>query len=212
MKTALMILGAGGHAKVLIDILKNQERVEIIGIVDTNSSLHGTEIANVNVLGGEEIISQYSFSQIQLVNGLGSILSPDRRQGVYEKFKNRGYQFYSVIHPFVSISKHVTLGEGVQIMAGSIIQTECVIAENVLINTGVTIDHECQIAKHVHIAPGCVLSGNVIIHEACHIGVGAVIIQGVCVGKHCCVGAGTLVLKNLPTNSKWVGVPAKRIA
>jgi sugar O-acyltransferase (sialic acid O-acetyltransferase NeuD family) len=211
MKTDLIIIGAGGHAKVLIDCLLHQHNCNIIGILDNNTSMHGQLILGITVLGGDDKIADYPINAVKLINAIGSVDVPQRRKLVYQQFKNAGYEFYSVIHPNVYIGQAVQLGEGVQLMAGVFLQTECQIGDNVLINTGALIDHEVHLGNHIHIAPGVVISGNVSIGEESHVGAGAVIIQGLKIGKRSLVGAGAVVINDISAGERVAGVPAKRI-
>lgn len=212
MKTDLLLIGAGGHAKVLIDSLSHQPQVNILGILDASGERVGEELLGVKILGTDDAIKNYSPAKVQLVNALGSVDIPALRKKVYEHFKALGFTFYTVIHPTACIAKSCTIGEGCQILAGSIIQPDCVLGANVIINTGATLDHDCQIGDHTHIAPGAVLSGTVSIDAESHIGTRAVIIQNIHLGRQCLVGAGSVVINNLKAGSKVVGVPAKMIA
>lgn len=212
MKTPLILIGAGGHASVLIDCIRHQSGVEIVGILESNPALLGKTVWGVRVIGTDSDITRYANNEVQLLNGLGSIDVPKHRKSIFHQFKALGYRFYTVIHPTAYVAYGVTLGEGVQIMAGSVVQPQTVIGDNVLVNTRVVIDHECRVGDHVHIAPGTVISGDVSIGNTSHIGTGAVIKQGMTVGSHCVVGAGAVVVNNIDPGSRVAGVPAKRIS
>lgn len=210
MNKPIIIIGAGGHARVLMSVLKTAER-EIIGILDSDNLLIGQTVDGICILGNDDKISHYANNSIELVNGIGSIAVTDKRKDVYMKFKNSGYVFACVMHPSAMIMSHVRLEEGVQIMAGAIVQTGCVIGENTIVNTGAVIDHECKIGAHVHIASGAVLSGWVEIGDMTHIGAGATIIQGIKIGDKAIVGAGAVVIRDVPRGSKVVGNPARTL-
>jgi sugar O-acyltransferase (sialic acid O-acetyltransferase NeuD family) len=211
MKTDLIIIGAGGHAKVLIDCLEQQPDVTILGILDNNQNMHDKLVLGVRVLGGDDKIADYDPAKVQLVNALGSVDIPLRRKALFSQFKSVGFRFYSVIHASAIIAPSVQLGEGVQVMAGAILQPDCKIGANVIINTGASLDHDVTVEDNVHIAPGVVVSGNVYIETDSHIGARAVILQGMQIGQRCLVGAGAVVIHNISQDSRVVGVPAKRI-
>jgi len=211
MKTLILILGAGGHAKVLIDCLLHQSNVTIIGILDNDTTCFDKEILGIGVLGAEDKLKDYSPNQVQLINGLGSIDIPTHRKNIFNKFKTLGYRFFSVIHPTACVANCSQLSEGVQILAGSIIQPGCKIGNNVIVNTRATIDHDCHIADHVHLAPAVAMSGNVVVGEESHIGTGAVIVQGITIEAKCLVAAGAVVIRNMATGQRVAGVPAKKI-
>lgn len=208
MSLPVIILGAGGHAKVLIDALL-ASNVAIAGVVDTNPLLVGTSLLGIPLLGGDEIVGEYAPAEIMLVNGLGTVTLSDKRRQLYEQFKNRGYTFAQVIHPSVVISSDVVLAEGVQIMAGAVIQTGSRIGVNTIVNTSVSVDHDCIVGDHVHLAPGVTLSGGVTISHESHVGTGATLIQGVSVGEKSLIGAGSLVLKDVAAGITVMGVPAR---
>ena len=186
----VIILGAGGHSRVLIDTLL-LDSTEILGMTDVN--LERQELLGVPLLGNDLIVDQYSPENIQLINGIGSISQPYLRQKIFKKFKDKGFIFRSVIHPSSVIAPDVSFGEGVQVMAGAVIQSGCTIGDNTIINTSTSLDHECQIGTHAHLAPGVVLSGKVVIGELCHIGIGVKIVQSIQVGSDTLVKAGTVV-------------------
>lgn len=208
MMLPVIVLGAGGHAKVLIDSLQ-ASRVAIKGIVDPAPDFRGAQLFGVPVLGGDEVIESFSPSDILLVNGLGSVRLPQRRRQVFDRFKCMGYRFAAVVHPSAIIAVDVALGEGTQIMAGTVIQPGSRIGCNAIINTRASVDHDCIIGDHVHIAPGVTLSGGVSVGAGSHIGTGATLIQGVSVGCDCLVAAGAVVINNVADSSMVRGVPAR---
>jgi UDP-perosamine 4-acetyltransferase len=212
MKTDVIILGAGGHAKVLIDTLLHDASINIIGILDPNPVLLGQTILGARVLGNDDEIKYYAPDSVRLVNGVGSVDLPSVRKNIFLRFKAKGYEFLTVRHPHSYIAASAVLGEGCQVMAGSVIQPGTTIGNDVVINTNVSVDHDCMLADHIHLAPGSVLSGDVRIGEECHIGARAVILQGIEIGKKCLVGAGAVVIRSIDTGSRVVGVPAKQIA
>lgn len=203
-----IILGAGGHARVLIDILKVNGD-EILGITEYNSELINTKVCGITVLGHDDIIFNYSATEVQLINGIGSVGNTQLRRKTFEKFKGYGYTFANVIHPSAIISSGVEISEGVQIMAGAIVQPGAQLGENSIINTRAAIDHECIIGKHAHLAPGVTLSGNVQVSDGVHIGTGATIIQGITIGENSLIGAGAVVVNDIPRQVKAIGIPAK---
>lgn len=210
MIPSVIIVGAGGHARVLIDVLKKCS-VDIIGIADRDNSTKGTTLDGVKVIGDDQAISTYSKDNHLLVNGVGSISLPHRRIKIFKQFKDLGYEFATVVHPSSVIASEVIIEEGVQIMAGSIVQPGCKIGQNSILNTRSSLDHDCVVGANVHIAPGVTISGGVNVGRGSHIGTGATIIQGVTIGENAVIGAGAVVLKNVPANTTVFGVPAKEV-
>ena len=210
MKKKIIVIGAGGHAKVLLNTLLEQD-LEILGIVDVNTSKFGEVVLGVKIIGNDEVIQKYSKDDICLVNGIGSVESLELRKRIYQKFTRLGYSFINVIHPASIIAKDVNLGSGVQIMAGVIVQPGCRIGENTIVNTGASIDHDCFVKDNVHIAPGTVLSGNVTIGSCTHLGTSCTVIQGINIGSKVLVGAAALVIHDVKSGSKVCGIPAKEM-
>jgi sugar O-acyltransferase (sialic acid O-acetyltransferase NeuD family) len=204
----VIVIGGGGHAKVLVSTLLLQHR-KVLGFVDPKPSL--PPLLGIAHLGDDSVIFLHPPGQVRLVNGVGSIDSRVLRQTVYEKFRERQYILETVIHPSAVMAPDVHIAEGVQVMAGGVVQPGSRLGENVIINTGARVDHDCSIDAHAHIAPGVTLSGNVHIGKGAHIGTGATIIQGVEVGASSIVGAGAVVVDDVPPGVTVVGVPARVI-
>ncbi|KLU62646.1 putative acetyltransferase EpsM [Peptococcaceae bacterium CEB3] len=209
-KKALIIIGAGGHAKVLLDILLAQ-KADILGLTDADTASPGVgrHVLGVPVLGGDSQVPEHSPEDIRLVNALGSVGRIGKRREIFQHFKALGYSFASVFHPAAIISRLTELGEGVQLMAGVVVQAGVVLGDNVLVNTRASVDHDCRIGAHAHLAPGAILSGGVTLGEGVHVGTGAVIIQGITVGEGSVIGAGAVVIRDVPSGVTVAGNPAR---
>ncbi len=207
MARPVIIIGAGGHAKVLLDCLRLQG-IKVIGALDKFPNLND-ERAELPIIGDDSAIRAYSSDDVELVNGLGSVGDTHLRTNIFNKFKNLGYHFRQVIHPAATVAGDCVLGEGVQILAGAVVNTGTRIAADSIVNTGAIVDHECSIGGHVHIAPGVTLSGGVQVGDYCHIGTGATIIQGIVIGEKALVAAGAVVVRDVDAGKKVLGVPAK---
>ncbi|WP_418301574.1 acetyltransferase [Lysinibacillus fusiformis] len=207
MNKPIIILGNGGHASVLTEILLFQNR-EILGYTapEEQTNMYGLEY-----LGTDAIFEKYSPLKVELVLGLGTVGNSNVRQSLFKKLKSQGYTFVICAHPRAIISSTATLEEGTQIMAGAIVQPYAQIGQNTIINTGAIIEHDCVIGSHVHIAPGVTLSGSVHIGDCSHIGTNSSVIQGISIGKNSLIGAGAVVISNIGTNKKALGIPAKEV-
>ena len=204
----VFLLGAGGHAKVLLDALR-LAGVEVKGIVDPVLTGTCKRWRSIPVIGNDDDLLRLNPRRIILVNGTGSLPSSSVRKRLFSRYTQAGFKFMNVIHPSALIGVGVELGEGVQIMAGAIIQADTTIGSNSIINTAAVLDHDCVIGSNVHIAPGVVISGGVAIGEGAHIGTGASIIHGVSIGAGAVVGAGTVVVRDVPKYHKLVGQSPK---
>lgn len=210
MTRPVVVLGAGGHAKVLIDALQARS-VPIRGILDSDPAKLGGKILGISVLGTDAKLGEWLPDEVVLVNGLGSTESLLSRTALHERLRARGYSFLGVVHPSAVVSPHACLGESVQIMAGAVIQAGARLGDGCIVNTGALVDHDCALEAHVHVAPGAVLSGGVTIGSNTHIGTGAAVIQGIRIGSRCLVAAGAVVVHDVPDGSRVAGIPAREI-
>ena len=149
----LVVIGAGGHARVVIDALQcaGLEVEGVAGLTPVN------EVLGVPYLGTDDFILARKPESVRLANGIGSIDAKGTRTEVFERFAARGYEFVRVIHPTAVIARSAHLGHGTQVMAGAVIQPAARLGKNVLVNTRASVDHDCVIGDHVHIAPGATL-------------------------------------------------------
>lgn len=208
MMPPVFVVGGGGHAKVLVAALKRAGRPPS-GIVDADPARHGTLVLGVPVVGGDEAIERLAPHAVLLVNGIGSTGTMDLRIAVFERFWALGYRFGTVVDPAALVSEDVVLGDGVQILAGAILQPGVGLGANCVVNTGARIDHDAVIGAHSHVAPGAVVLGGVRIEDMVHVGAGAVIRQGVVVGAGALIGAGAVVVKDVAAHAVVAGVPAR---
>jgi len=204
MSRPVILLGAGGHARVLLDALRCCG-VEVLGFVGPDLS---SAALDVDYLGGDESVQEFAVDEVALVNGVGNI---GARQRLFDAFKAQGYQFAQVIHPSAIVSRGAVLGEGVQIMAGTVIQTGVSVRGNAIINTRASVDHDCFVGAHSHIAVGAILAGNVSIGKNVLVGAGSTVIQGLAIGDGSVVGAGAVVIADVAAGKTVVGVPAREL-
>ncbi len=197
-KKKIIIMGCGGHSKVLMEIIRMTDEYEIAGILDPVIEA-GTVINGVTVIGDDSMLSELKARGIMnACIAVGSVKDNSRRKIVYESVRSSGLDLPCLVHPRAIVSAADTeLSEGVQVMAGAIIQTGSRINENTIINTGAVIEHDCVIGKNVHICPGAVVCGGSVIKDNAFVGAGAIIIQGLIIGEGAVVGAGAVVKRDL---------------
>lgn len=198
----VIILGAGGHAKVVFDILQ-LTGAEIIGIISPDET-RGRFCFGIEVLGNDEVVATYSPEDVILANGIGHLVRKDIRKKISVKMRQQGYSFASLVHPSATIAGDVDLAEGVQIMAGAIIQPGTSVSEDSIINSGAIVDHDCKIGKNCHVAPGAVCCGNVHIGDNTFIGAGATIIQNIRIGESSVIAAGATIYKDIPSGLIYI--------
>lgn len=204
----LIVIGGGGHARVLVSTLIQLGRC-VLGFAENERSQ--ADIFGIACLGDDKAVLAHDPAEVLLINGVGSVAAVANRVRVHEWFRARGYEFGSVVHPSAIVAAEVRLSAGVQVMAGAVLQTGVIAHENCIINTGALVDHDCVVAAHAHIAPGAVLCGDVHVGVGAHVGAGATIIQGRTIGSGSIVGAGAVVLSDVPESCTVVGVPARSV-
>ena len=203
-------LGAGGHARVVIEILRLMDGVELVGLLDRKDELRQTDILGVPVLGGDELMpGLHRKGVLYALIGLGGTGDTGPRQRLYEKALGEGFEPVAAVHPQAVISPSAQIGKGPNVMAGAIINSAAILGDNVIVNTGAVVEHDCTIDDHVHIATGAKLASSVIIGEGAHVGVGAVVRQSIGIGEGAIVGAGAVVVRDVEPWSVVVGIPAR---
>ena len=207
----LILIGGGGHCKMIISQLKKINRFEIIGIIDKYKPI-GSRVLDVEIIGkDEDLKSLYERGIRYALITLGSVKDNLKRQSLFDLAKKLGYEFPILIGPGTLIDKDVKIDAGTVILPGSIINVGSTIGKNCILNSGSIIEHDCQIGNHCHIAPGAHLSGGVEIGDLSFVGIGSTIIQGIKIGKNVTIGAGSVVIRDIPENTIVVGNPAKII-
>ena len=202
-------LGAGGHAKVIIEILRAIGGYLIVGLVDSNQKLWDTEVLGVPVLGDDTLLPKLRTQGIEnAFIGLGTVGDIQPRKRLYEEALKQKFEIVQAIHPRATIAPSAEIGLGVTIMPGAMINSAARLGDNIIINTGAIVEHDCVIEDHVHISPGAQLASSVHVGEGSHIGIGSTIIQCINIGDSVVVGAGAVVIKDVPSNLTVVGSPA----
>jgi sugar O-acyltransferase (sialic acid O-acetyltransferase NeuD family) len=204
---ALIIIGAGGQARVVIDVA-SELNIKIVGIIDVNFQDKAERILGFQVLGDFAALNQYPPHQVDIAIALGD---SHLRSEYYEKVIRHGYRVITMIHPTAIVSRNAKIGNGVFINAGVIINAGAVIQDNSIINTGVIIEHETVVGKHCHIAPGVKLAGRVKIGDNTFVGIGSTIIDKIMIGDNVVIGAGSVILRDVDSKSTVVGIPGKKI-
>ena len=207
----IIIIGAGGYSKVIVDIIHNDQKYEIAGFIDNNLPI-GHKVLDYKVLGKEEEINNLINKQ-EIFGGVIAIGDNFIRSNVEKKIKQlcNEFKFINCIHPKSNIAFNVVMGEGNVVMVGATINTSSEISNHCIFNTNCSIDHDNRIANFASIAPNSVTGGNVEVGEFSAIGIGATVKHNISIGYNCIIGASSLVNKDTKSNSVYYGVPAKFI-
>lgn len=195
------VIGAGGHAKVVVSTLQTAGYV-VKALFDDDQSLWGKRIFGIPVCGPIDELKD--MKTVQTVVAIGDNKT---RRRIVQCLPQANW--VTVIHPAAYVHASAMLGSGTVVFAGAVIQPEAHVGTHVIVNTGATIDHDCNLANYVHLCPGAHLAGNVVLKEGVFFGIGAVGVPGIKIGAWTVVGAGAVVICDLPENVTAVGVPAR---
>lgn len=210
MNRPVIVIGAGGHARVVADALLAAGQT-VLGFTDKDRALHGCHVCGIPVLGGDDILDRYSRDRISLANGLGSTTGSEHgliRERAENGLAGAGWSFVSVRHPSAVISALATIGQSTHVLAASVVQAGARVSAGVIVNTAAVVEHDCEVGAWTHLAPGALLCGNVVLGENVYVGAGAIIRQGVRVETSTVIGAGAVVVGNC-RGGVWTGVPAR---
>jgi UDP-perosamine 4-acetyltransferase len=201
----VVILGAGGHAKVVIELMRGEGRYDIIGCTD--SAADSAAVLGVAVMGSDDILTDLRHRGIR--HAFVALGDNALRLQAAAKVVGLGFELVNAISPRATVSPTVFLGRGIAIMAGAVINAEATICDLVIINTGASVDHDCRIGEAAHLAPGTVLAGGVEVGRLAFLGTGATVIPRVRIGEAAVIGAGATVIGNIAPRTVAVGVPAR---
>ena len=205
LKPQLVILGTGGHAKVVIEMLEQVGEVRIAGCTGVLPAQ--TEILGYPILGDDSTLAALLKSGID--HAFIAIGDNALRLKLLKLTRSLGFKLVNAVSPHAVVSPRAIIGEGVAIMSGAVINVDAKIGDCAIVNTGATIDHDCVLGAGCHIGPGVNLAGCVTLREGAFLGVGCCVIPHVSIGAWTVVGAGGVVISDLPEKVLAVGVPAR---
>ena len=186
----LILIGGGGHCKSCIDVIEQEGKYKIIGILDSKDKL-GEKILSYDVIGTDDDMRKYIFDDCYFLITVGQIKTYKTREKIYLKLQQEQAKFATVISPRAYVSQSASIGSGTIIMHDSIINAEAIIQENCIINTKVIIEHDSIIESHCHISTAAVINGNVTVSKGSFFGSNAVSKQGVATTKADFIKAGS---------------------
>lgn len=208
MDERLILFGAGGHAKVVLDAFLARCPDGEVAVLDDDPTRAGANLLGHRIRGGREWLSD-NWPGIAVIAALGD---NRRRDDLLQDLKKLRRPLRTIIHPNAIVSPSARIGDGCFLAAGAIVNAEAELSEGVIVNTGASIDHDCRIGRAAHIAPGVRLCGTVTIGARTLVGTGAAVIPGRSIGADATVGAGSAVVRDIPAGESWAGCPARKLA
>ena len=208
--TDIVVIGGGGHAKVIISIIKKMDDFRIIGYTDPDNR---GNILGVEYLGSDDLLRQVikNHPSASAVVGVGMLKSSDarKRKKLFDLAGSLGLKLPPIISPDAVINEDIKIGDGTVVMDGAVVNSGAAIGDGVILNTNCSVDHDCKISGFAHIAPGATLSGGVTIGENVLVGAGATVIEYKSIADNVIIGAGSVVVEDIPESGTYFGNPAR---
>jgi sugar O-acyltransferase (sialic acid O-acetyltransferase NeuD family) len=200
-KSKLLLIGAGGHARACIDVIEQEGKYEISGLVG-NQEEFKSSVMGYRVIGSDNDLGRLSQDFEFALVVVGQIESPEVRIRLFNDTIAAGFKFPTIISPIAHISKHAQVGMGSIVMHGAIVNAGANVGKNCIINTRALIEHDATISNHCHISTGVIVNGEARIGVGSFIGSGSIVKQSIEIGDNCVVGMGLSVRKNCPDNTR----------
>lgn len=202
-------LGAGTHAKSLLEAIRSAGEFQVEGLVEDDPAKAGSELLGFPISGPDALERFRREGLRHAFAGVGGIGDSSARRRVFQRLLALGLELPPIVHSSAVVSAWARLGRGVHVLAGALVNADAEIGDDVIVNTGAIVEHDCRVEAHAHLAPGVRLAGLASVGEAAHVGIGAVVIEGVRIGAGALVGAGAVVIRDVPDGARVAGVPAR---
>lgn len=206
-KIRCVIIGAGGHAEVVLDILRHDRNIEVVGFIDNSPA--AKTVDGLPILGGNSILPELMKKGVR--HAIIAIGENFVRKKYSDCARGVGMKLINAVHPHSIVAPTALLGSGVVIAAGAVICSYAKIGDSAIVNTGSIIEHHVEIGHNSHVGPGVRIAGRTKIGDCSFVGIGATIIDNIKIGDNTVIGAGAVVTKDLPDDIVAVGIPAKII-
>ncbi|MDX6556014.1 MAG: hypothetical protein QOD86_2209 [Miltoncostaeaceae bacterium] len=212
-QTPIVGVGAGGHAKCVVEAIRSVMRFRVAGLLDADPRRHRGALLGHPVLGGEELLSELLADGVaHAFVGVGGIDDPSTRRRVFGALDDLGFILPSIVHRDALVSPSAAVAGGAQVMRGAIVNAEATIGHDAIVNSGAIVGHDAEVLEHAHVASGARVLGGARIGREALVGAGAIVLEGRRVGDRARVGAGAVVHADVPAGATVVGVPARPLA
>ena len=199
-KDSILLVGAGGHAKACIDIIEQEDRFIIAGLIGAADQV-GNQIYGYSVLATDEELPHLSSHYKYALVAVGQIKTPKLRIHLFNLLEQAGFELPVIISPHAYISSHAVLNAGTIVMHGVMVNADASIGRNCILNSQSLVEHDVIIADHCHISTAAIINGGVQVGEGTFVGSNSVIRESVKIGAHCVIGMGQQIFDNLTDNS-----------
>jgi sugar O-acyltransferase (sialic acid O-acetyltransferase NeuD family) len=206
----ILILGAGGHGRVVLDILLQAARYRVIGYLDNNRAMVGRRVDGLPVYGPVDELQQFAH-ELDIQGVIIAIGDNGTRRGLARQVDAAGIPLVNAVHPAATLASTVTVGRNDVICAGAVVCDRCQIGDSVILNTGCVVDYQTMIGEGTHVCPGVRIGGRVKVEPGAFIGIGATVVPKVTIGCESVTGAGAVVIADVPAMATVVGVPARPV-
>jgi UDP-perosamine 4-acetyltransferase len=202
-------LGAGTHAKSLLEALRSTGEFQVLALVDDDPERVGAELLGYPVRGPEALAELRGEGVAHAFAGIGGVGSSEARKAAFGRLRDEGFALPALVHASASVSEFARLGSGCHVLARTVINADALLGDNVIVNTAAVVEHDCRVGAHVHVGPGALLGGLVTVGSGAQIGMGAVVIQELTIGAEAFVAAGAVVVDDVAPGARVAGVPAR---
>ena len=203
-KPGLLLVGAGGHAKSCIDVIEQEDKFQIIGLVGSPNEV-GAHVLGYEVLGTDDVLTEFlSLSKFALI-AVGQIGTNDLRSTLFSKIAKIGFKLPVIMSPIAYVSTRAVMGKGSVVMHHATINAGAKIGNNCIINSHALIEHDVTVEDHCHIATSATINGGSTVGKSSFVGSGTIIRESITIGQSCSIGMGISVRHDLPPNSQFVG-------
>lgn len=203
-KPEIILVGGGGHCRSCIDVIEQQERYRIAGVVDLPEKV-GQKVLGYPIIGGDDDLPRIAKEYRYFLVTLGQIKSPARRVAIFEQLKGLGAQLPAIFSPRAYVSRHANLGEGTIVMHGALVNAGAQVGRNCIINTFCLLEHDAAIGDHCHISTAAIINGGTAVAKKTFVGSNTVTREGISIGANCIIGGGVAVLRNIPCETIFTG-------
>ena len=200
----IVLIGAGGHCASCIDIIEQEAKFQIAGIIDIPDKL-GTTLLGYPVIGSDENLSKLTEIHQYFLITLGQIKSPQRRIALFEQLLQLGAKLPTIVSPRAYISRHAIVGAGTIVMHNALINAGATVGSNCIINSCSLLEHDAKVGDHCHISTGAIINGGTQIAECTFVGSGSVVRDNIRIGSHSLIGGGVSVMGEVPDHSFYTG-------